>query len=498
MPPDAHQLSTVDLVVLMVYILGIVAFGAMFAKRSRTLEGFTVGSRSLPGWAVGLSILGTFASSIAFLANPGKSYATNWNPFVFGLSLPIACIVSSLIFIPLYRNKLQTTAYEHLENRFGYWARAFCGISLILLQLARIGVVLYLVSLAMAALLGWDVRVVIVVLGILTIFYTAVGGIEAVIWTDVVQAIVLLGGGALCCVILLMRLPEGAGAGLASAWDQGKFSMGSFSFDFGRDSDKALGVFWVVFVYGIWENVRNFGVDQNYVQRFIAAKSDREAHKSLWLGGILFIPVSALFFLVGTLLFIYYLSGTPAGFPADAPDKIFPFFIQQELPIGLRGLVLAALLAAAMSTLDSSMNVSATVFVVDFFKRFRPDAGDKQLLNLTRVSTVIAGVIGGTISFALLKEKTILDTWWKMAGIIGGGMVGIFLLGLWVKRASSTSALIATACGAAVIAWGTFTNDDSAFPFPLHDLMIGPAGTVTILAVGWFSSMMIDREEAPR
>ena len=207
MPPEARELPTVDLVVLIVYILGIVAFGAMFARRSRTLEGFTVGSRSLPGWAVGLSILGTFASSIAFLANPGKSYATNWNPFVFGLSLPIACAIAAVLFIPLYRGKLQTTAYEHLENRFGYWARAFCGVSLILLQLVRIGVVLYLVSLAMAALLNWDIRVVIVVLGILTIFYTAVGGIEAVIWTDVVQAIVLLGGGLLCCVLLLMPRP---------------------------------------------------------------------------------------------------------------------------------------------------------------------------------------------------------------------------------------------------------------------------------------------------
>ncbi|MEO2049934.1 MAG: sodium:solute symporter, partial [Pirellulales bacterium] len=321
MPSPAH-LPLIDMVVIVGYILGIVLFGAWFFRHSRTLEGFTVGSRSLPGWAIGLSMLATYLSSVSFLANPGKSFASNWSPFVFSLTIPVTCWISARWFIPLYRGKLQTTAYEHLEHRFGYWARAYSGLALIMLQIGRIAVVLYLVSLAMQELLGWDIVVVILVLGLLTIIYTVLGGIEAVIWTDVVQAIVLMVGGLVCCGLLVARMPGGAGHALSVAWEQEKFSFGGWQFDLMIEG------FWVVFIFGIVDNMRNFGVDQNFVQRYMAAKSDREARKSLWLGGLLYLPISAIFFLIGTLLFMYYgsMAATPEGMPSGG-DKIFPFFI---------------------------------------------------------------------------------------------------------------------------------------------------------------------------
>jgi len=482
----SETLQSVDLAVIAVYIVGVVVFGSYFMGRSKTLEGFTVGSRSLPGWAVGLSILGTYVSSISFLANPGKSYLGNWTPFVFGLGLPIACWIASRYFIPLYRDKLQTTAYEHLEGRFGYWARAYSGISLVLLQIGRIGVVLYLISLAMSEFVPLTVPQLILVLGILTILYTVLGGIEAVIWTDVVQTIVLLGGGVACCVLLLMKVPEG---GLQQAWDAGKFDFGGWDFNLAKEA------FWVVFIFGIVDNLRNFSVDQNYVQRFLAAESEREARKSVWLGGLSYLPVSALFFLIGTLLYLFYQAQPPAALPTEA-DKVFPFFIVNTLPVGVRGLVIAALLAAGMSTLDSSINASATVFTVDFYKRFFK-ADDARLLWITRGTTVVVGVIGMGTSLFMIKEKSVLDAWWKISGVFGGGMLGIFFLGLMVPRASRRHAIVAVIAGVVVIAWGTFCRgEDAAVRFPFHPFMIGPCGTLTIVLVGWLASKLFDDPRA--
>lgn len=488
MNDPANSLPVLDLIVICAYILGIVFFGAWFYRKSGTLEGFTVGGRNLPGWAIGLSILATYLSSISFLALPGKSYPGTWNAFVFSLTVPIACWVSARYFIPLYRGSLQTTAYEHLESRFGYWARAYCGLALILLQIGRIAVVLYLVSLAMNQLLGWDIVTVILVLGFLTILYTVVGGIEAVIWTDVVQAIVLLGGGLVCAGLLFAKMPGGAGNALSTAWEQDKFSLGSWDFNL------AIEGFWVVFIFGVVDNLRNFGVDQNFVQRFLAAKSEADARRSLWLGGLLYVPVSALFLLIGTLLFLYYnaLSPTPAGFP-DQGDKVFPFFIVSELPAGLTGLVIAGVMAAGMSTLDSSINVSATVFTVDFYKRFaRGTVDDGRLLRVTRWSSVVCGVIGTLCSLAMIQVKTVLDVWWKFSSIFGGAMLGLFLVGIVVSKATSRGALMGAFAGVAVIVWATILpydqDADGWGRFPFHPNMIGPISTLVIVGVAWLES----------
>jgi len=482
------SLPMIDLVVIVGYILGIVLFGAWFFRHSRTMEGFTVGSRSMPGWAIGLSMLATYLSSISFLANPGKTYAHNWSPFVFSLTIPIACWISARWFIPLYRGKLQTTAYEHLEYRFGYWARAYSGMALILLQVGRIAVVLYLVSLAMQELLGWNIVAVILVLGFLTVLYTVLGGIEAVVWTDVVQAIVLMAGGLVCCGLLVMRMPGGVNHALSVAWGQGKFGFGGWRFDL------MLEGFWVVFIFGVVDNLRNFGVDQNFVQRYLAARSDHEARKSLWLGGLLYVPVSALFFLIGTLLFMYYgsLPLSPEGLPTGG-DKIFPYFIVTELPPGFTGLVIAAVMAAGMSTLDSSINVSATVWVVDFYQRLiRRDASEHQLLNMTRWTSVSVGVLGTLASLLMIRERTVLDTWWKFSGIFGGAMLGLFLLGILIRTANSRGAILGVLAGILVALWGTLCQgmegDYAWMNFPLHPFLIGPLGTLAIVMVGWIES----------
>ncbi|HIP07347.1 MAG TPA: sodium:solute symporter, partial [Mariprofundaceae bacterium] len=356
------SISAIDLTIIVFYIVATTVFGAWFVKRNHDMQSFTLAGKLIPGWAIGLSLMATYLSSISFLANPGKSYASDWRPFVFSLTLPIAIWIAVKWFIPLYRNHVQTTAYEYLENRFSLWARLYMGVAYVLLQVGRFAVVLYLTALALAALLGVDIVTLILALGALTILYTLLGGFAAVIWTDVVQSVVLLLGGLLCLFLLISNMDGGWSQLSAEASRAHKFDLGTFDFDL------MIQGFWVIFIFGIVENLKNFSVDQNYVQRFLSAPSEAEAKKALWLGGLLYIPISALFFLIGTALFVYYLNVQPDDFPAKA-DQVFPYFIVHELPTGLVGIVIAGVMAAGMSTLDSSLNSSATVVTIDFYKR---------------------------------------------------------------------------------------------------------------------------------
>ena len=268
------------------------------------------GGRNLPAWVVGLSIFGTFVSSISFLALPGKAYTDNWNPLVFSLTLPVSAWLAVRYFVPFYRGHDRVSAYEHLETRFGGSARTYASACYILVQMGRTGTILFLVALPLHELLGWDVRWTIVGLGVLTTVYTMVGGIEGVIWTDVVQSIVLIAGAVLCVVLIPLGLPEGPGQVFEIAGQEGKFSLGDLG------ASLAESTVWVVLAYGLVINLQNFGIDQSYVQRYLTARSDREARKSVWLGALSYIPVSAFFLFIGTALFAFYLAR-----PAELPDR---------------------------------------------------------------------------------------------------------------------------------------------------------------------------------
>lgn len=472
------SISSIDFAIIIIYIILTTAFGAWFVKRSSDMQGFTLAGKLIPGWAIGLSLMATYLSSISFLANPGKSYASDWRPFVFSLTLPIAIWVATKWFIPLYRQHVKTTAYEYLEQRFSLWARLYMGTAYMLLQVGRFAVVLYLTALALAALLDINIQWLIIGLGFLTIIYTLLGGFAAVIWTDVVQSIVLLLGGMLCLFLLISNMPGGWEQLQTSANQAHKFSLGSMDFDL------VIQGFWVIFIFGVVENLKNFSVDQNYVQRFLSAPSEAEAKKSLWLGGLLYIPVSALFFMIGTALFVYYLN-VPAENLPQKDDQIFPYFIVHELPVGLVGIVIAGVLAAGMSTLDSSLNSSATVFTIDFYKRlYKPQANDQQQLNTIRYATAAIGIVATLASLMMMDAKTALDVWWKISAIFGGGMLGLFLSALLFPQLTSKQALFATGIGLLFVAWATASKlwfTQAALGFALHTMMIGVVGTLLII-----------------
>jgi len=483
----SNGISSIDYFIIVIYIALTTAFGAWFIKRTGNMQGFTLAGKIIPGWAIGLSLMATYLSSISFLANPGKSYASDWRPFVFSLTLPIAIWIAAKWFIPLYRNQVKTTAYEYLEQRFALWARLYMGTAYILLQIGRFAVVLYLTALALAALLEVDIKILILGLGFLTVIYTLMGGFAAVIWTDVVQSVVLLFGGLLCLFLLLSNMPGGWEQLSTTSNRENKFALGSMDFDL------VIQGFWVIFIFGIVENLKNFSVDQNYIQRFLSASSEAEAKKALWLGGLLYIPVSALFFMIGTALFVYYLNVPAADLPAKA-DQIFPYFIVHELPVGLVGLVIAGVLAAGMSTLDSSLNSSATVFTIDFYKRvFRKDADDHSQLKMIRIATALIGILATLASLVMINAKTALDVWWQMSAIFGGGMLGLFLSAVLIPKLQSRQALLATITGLVFVAWATGSKlwfADAGWGFGLHTMMIGVIGTLLIVATSYMLQIL--------
>ncbi len=515
------QLRAADLTVLLLYMAGVFGLGCWFSRKSGATEEFMAAGRSLPGWAVGLSIFGTYVSSIAFLGNTGKAFSGNWNSWVFGLSLPLAALVAVRYFVPLYRSGDAISAYYHLEQRFGPWARTYALICYLLSQLARVGTILYLVALALAPLTGWDIKMIILVTGVLVTVYTLLGGIEAVIWTDVVQSVVLIAGAVLCAVVLLVEMPGGAGRLFEVAAAHDKFSLGGFDVS-ARSVTLPEPTFWIVLIYGLFINLQNFGIDQSFVQRYVTARTDRDARFSVWLGALLFPVVSAFFFFIGTGLFSLYendpamldevrtqvaetrlaqageavteesVAATAAALTAgDIGDKVLPHFIVNRLPMGLAGLLIAAIFAAAMSSVDTSLNSGATLILCDVYKRyFRPEAGERESMKVLYIATLVFGVMGSFTAVAMMRVKSALDAWWNLQGIFTGGMLGLFLLGMISRRAKNPQAVLAVAAGILLILWMSLSVTArwpaawAGWANPLHPFLTIVIGTSSIVLTG--------------
>ena len=488
-------MSWIDILIVAVYLASVTAMGFFFYKRASTSSGFATAEGKMKGWVVGFSIFGTYLSSISFIALPGASFAEGWNRFAFSLSLPLAAWVATRWFTRYYRRTGHVSAYASLETRFGVWARLYAMTFYLLTQFARVGTITFLVALTLNSAAGWDIRMVIVVVGTLVTVYTVMGGIEAVIWTDMVQSIVLITGAVVCATILLFSMPEGPGQVFRIGMDSGKFSMGPYGLSLFHTT------FWVTLVYGVFINLQNFGIDQNYVQRYLASESQKEADRSVWFGALLYIPVSALFFFIGTELFAYY-SVFPGLLPEHlaapgAGDKVFPHFMMTQLPTGFKGLLIAALLAAAMSTVSSSLNSSSTILMSDLYTRFLfPDADDRHKTLFLRFSSLALGFFGVIAALLMINNKSALDQWWKLSGVFSGGMLGLFLLGIMTTRARSAHAAVGVAAGLSVIVWASFGGTWGLPENPLHPFMTIVMGTCAIFLVGMAAAMALGKPQS--
>lgn len=505
------NLPVLDIVIILVYLVAMVLVGVYFSRRNKSADEFTRAAGRIPGWAIGISIYATFLSSNTFLGVPGKAFGGNWNAFAFSLSMPFAAWLATKYFVPFYRSTGEVSAYTNLEKRFGTWARTYAVVCFLLTQLARIGSIFFGISLTLQALTGYSMVTIMVVTGICIVIYTVMGGIEAVIWTEVVQGILKTLGALIIIYLVVKEVPGGFKDIIDVGIAENKFSLGTLDFDFVNSS------FWVVLLYGFFINLNNFGMDQNYVQRYHTASSPKEANKSVWLCVWIYVPVSLLFFIIGTCLYTYYLQN-PALLdsiklqaaseqlglalqdpqvaelaatlkPSDYGDKIMPHFMVYMIPTGLLGLIVSAILSAAMSTISSGMNASATVFTEDIYKRyFNKESSDKNSLKILYIATVIVGVIGMICGIAMIGIKSLLDVWWTLSGIFAGGMLGLFLLGLISKKATNSDAIIGTIVGICVILWMTFSylipEDIAYLRNPLHANMIIVVGTLTIFLIG--------------
>lgn len=478
----------IDLIIFIVFTGGIVVFGCSFFKGKTSSDEFTSAGRSLPGWVVGMSIFSTYVSSISYLGYPSKAFSSDWNAYVFSLSIPIASYFAAKYFVPFYRKQTCVSAYSFLEKRFGLWARLYASACYLLTQIARTGSILYLLALPMNILMGWEIHVVIITTSVLIILYSILGGIKAVIWTEAVQGFILIAGAIVCLGILLFSMPEGPSQTFTIAWEQGKFSLGSFS------ADLTTSTFWVCLIYGIFTNLQNYGIDQNYVQRYHTAKSLKEAKFSALFGGYLYIPVSALFFLIGTALFSYY-QVYPELMPTEnlKTDYIFPYFIVHQLPVGLTGLLIASIFAAGMSTVATSITSSSTIILTDYFKRIKKNSSDKEDLFVLKFSSGLIGVLGIIVAIGMLSVDNIIDAWWKLSSIFSGGMLGLFLLGYLAKKVHRIHAVIGVICGVMVIGWISLA-EHLQLPGPhIHEYLAIVFGTIIIFLVGFLLSLLIKR-----
>ncbi len=435
-----------DAVVIIGYLAAMAAIGIYFARKQKTAEGYFVGNRAFPGWAVGLSMFATSISSVTFLAFPGAAFILDWRQLVQNLALPLIAVLAILVIIPFFRRGRTTSAYEYLEERFGPLLRLYGALNFMLLQFARLGTVLYLVAIPVQILTGTPIAWVIVIVGLVISFYTILGGLEAVIWIDVIQATVLIAGALLPLAFILFRLPGGLAQVIDVGMEHQKFGVGPMSWDLAERT------FPVMVLLGLLNWTTEYTTNQNVIQRYLAASSLREARKATAICAVMSLPIWVFFFFVGTSLFVYYRVFPDAGIARilaeGRTDWIFPYFILTQIPSGVAGLVIAGLLAATMS-LDSSINSVASVTTIDILKRHvvpgRSDAFYLQVGQLASLGAAVVMILGA-IAIANLPKESMVDLGLKISQIVfGGGLLGLFLLGFLTTRVNYASASIALA-----------------------------------------------------
>lgn len=440
-------LGVLDFTVLVLYLLLLVAVGLYFSRRGASTEQFFLGGRRIPWWAAGLSLLAAQVSSIGFMAVPAKSFATDWAYFTGVATWFLVVPIVTAVYIPFFRRLNVTSAYEYLEARFNLPTRLFGSAAYSLLQLGRMAVVLYLPALALAAVTGLNQYMCIVVMGVLCTLYTAAGGIEAVVWTEVVQAVIMLGGALLCVSMVVFGIKGGVTRFVEIAAADGKFHLGQL------DWNVTAASVWIVLVGNFFIRLSSLTSDQGTVQRYLTTRDERQSARALWTDVAASIPWALIVFLLGTALYVYYKLHPERLSPAVDTDGLVPFFVAQQLPAGVAGLVIAAVFAAAMSSMDSSMHSTATVLVTDFYARLVPTSSDHRRLLLARLLTVLLGAFGTATALVLASTNiySLWDLFQSVVGMVTGGLAGLFVLGMFTRRAHGPGALTGAIASAALL-----------------------------------------------
>ncbi len=440
--------SILNLAVIAIYFTAMATMGWHFHRRTKSTEQYFVGGRAYPGWLLGFSLFGAAISPITFLGYPADAFKTAYLRYVICLTLPVGVFVVGRWILPVFRRGRITSVFEYLEGRYGPRTRLYGATVFIIAQAMRISIIMYLISLLVHRLTGWDVTVCILLAGGVTAYYTVVGGIEAVIWTDFVQSLILTSGGLLVLSIIIYKLPGGVGQVLSVGAADGKFMLGDLDPSDGKLHPAPLGLalshktLLMVVLVGIFQWLGEYTTNQEVVQKYCAAKSTNDARRALWISAWTCVPTWGYFLFVGTGLYVFYkvfpdaqvaemLSG------ARKAEEVLPHFITTQLPTGLSGIVVAAVLASAMSSTSSAMNSISAVFMTDFYRRhLAAGRSDTHYVRVAKGCTLVSSLImiSGALVLVRSETKTLQHFYVEFTSIIAGGLLGLYLLGFLTTR----------------------------------------------------------------
>lgn len=477
---NERSFSYIDHIILVSYLVFIVLLGYYFSHRNRSSNDFFLGGQKIPFWAAGLSMMAAQVSSIGFMAIPAKSFATNWSYFSGILTWFIVIPVVVYGFVPFYRRLNVTSAFEYLEKRFNPFIRKFIAALYLLFQLiGRLAAIIFLPAIALSAVTNIDTTICILIIGFLSTGYTVMGGMYAVIWIDVIQALIMFGSIFLIIGYILVNLDGGGAEFVQIAWNDHKFNLGSFDFNL------TTAVFWVIIIGNIFNRLGTMSSDQSVVQRYLTTKNERETVRALWTDVAVSIPWALAVFGLGTVLYVFYKSNPELLVPSISNDEIVPFFIVQNLPPGIGGIVIAGIFAASMSSVDSSIHSSTTVLMRDFLHRQVDSKSELKKVSLARWITAGLGLLGTGIALLMtfFDITSVWDIVLEFAGLFTGAVTGIFLLGIFSDRANEKGAIIGIlASGIILMIVKTFT--------PLHFFLYSGIGIISCVLVGYLSSFL--------
>ncbi|MFT4547522.1 MAG: SSS family solute:Na+ symporter, partial [Verrucomicrobiales bacterium] len=451
--PAKRSFGLINWIVVAAYLGGMVLIGYWFSKRNHSTDDFFRGGQRIPSWVAGLSIFATMLSAITFMSIPALAYSTDISWYLAGQT-PILIIVPIVIifYLPFFRKLDITSAYEYIEKRFNLPARLFASASFILFHVGRVAFVLYLPAIALARVSSINVVTCIIIIGALCVLYTVMGGIEAVVWTDAIQAIVLMGGALLCLALVFFNIEGGIGTvWQTSVADHKLFSNLTADFNIKGGTTS----FFVLFIAFFFNTLISYTSGQDVVQRYVTTPTEKDAARSLKTTMWMSITGSLVFFSLGLALYAFYKASPSMLDPAmQQNDGILPYFILQNLPVGIAGLIIAAIFAASQSTVSSSLNSVATAYVTDFHARvLRPGNPDEKNLTAARVVVVLLGTIGIILACVMAKSdmRSVFEDFNKVIGLVTGALGGLFALGIFNKRANGSGAFLGALIGFALV-----------------------------------------------
>jgi SSS family solute:Na+ symporter len=433
-------LNRIDFAIIALYLAGITLFGLRFRKKQRSLRDYFLAGRDIPWWAIALSIVAAETSTLTIISIPGLAYDTNLTFLQVVMGYAVGRVVISFVLLPHYFRGDLYTAYELIERRFGSGLRSLTAGLFLLTRAAAEGVRVYAVSIVVSIALGTGEVASIAIITALTVIYTFEGGLAAVIWTDVVQTVIYVGGTLVGLVTILHLVPGGWPAIHAAAEGAGKLQVFNFT-----TSVWVPYTFWAGLIGGTFLTTASHGTDQLIVQRLLAARGQKQSVTALLSSGVAVFFQFALFLMVGIMLWAYYR--VPSS-TFGRPDRIYPTFIVTRMPHGISGLLIAAILAAAMSNLSAALNSLSSSAIMDFYARLRPLADEKTKMRLSRVATLAwALVLFGLAMIALHKVGRVVEVGLQIASVAYGALLGVFLLGVLTRRANQLGAMVGMGFG---------------------------------------------------